>query len=212
MTQATLNALTTRDKGSRNSRRLRAAGSIPGVVYGEGVAPLVVSVDAKEFRTSVSGDQGLNSLITLTADGKSYTVLARELQRHKVRGTVAHIDFQVVDPNKPVIATVPVHRIGDAVEVRHADWEIDQQLFSVELKARPADVPTHVDADISHLTPGATLHVGDLVLPAGVEAAGDKNAAVVSTRQGRVALVGGGQDAAAAAPDAAAAPAATPSA
>ena len=117
-------------------------------------------------------------------------MLARELQRHKVRGTVAHIDFQVVDPNKPVVATVPVHMIGDAVEVRHADWEIDQQLFSVELRARPADVPTHVDADISHLTPGATLHVGDLVLPAGVEAAGDKNAAVVSTRQGRVALVG----------------------
>lgn len=187
MTQATLNALTTRDKGSRNSRRLRAAGSIPAVVYGEGVAPLVVSVDAKEFRTSVSGDQGLNSLITLTADGKSYTVLARELQRHKVRGTVAHIDFQVVDPNKPVIATVPVHMIGDAVEVRHADWEIDQQMFSFAIRTRPALIPTHIDVDISELKPGQAIHVKDVILSEGVEAAGDPAANVVNTRAGRAA-------------------------
>jgi len=65
MSPVTLQATTSRAQGSANSRRLRHAGSIPAVVYGEGVAPLPVAVNAKEFRSAVSGDQGLNSLITL---------------------------------------------------------------------------------------------------------------------------------------------------
>jgi len=77
MSQNTLQASTTREKGTRNSRRLRLAGSIPAVVYGGGVAPLPVSVNAKEFRTAVSGEQGLNSMIELDADGQKFTVLAR---------------------------------------------------------------------------------------------------------------------------------------
>jgi large subunit ribosomal protein L25 len=187
MSEVTLHASTSRAKGSANSRRLRHDGSIPAVVYGEGVAPLPVSVNAKAFRTAVSGEQGLNSLITLEADGTNFTVLAREIQRHPVRGTVAHIDFQVVDPNRPVVAEVPLHIIGDAVEVRHADWEVDQQMFSIEVRARPDQIPNFVTVDISGLTVGSAIRVGDLVLPDGVEAAGDVNESVVATHAGRAA-------------------------
>ena len=187
MSQISLQASTTRAHGTRNSRRLRLAGSIPAVVYGESVSPLPVSVDAKAFRTAVSGEQGLNTLIDLDADGQKYIVLAREIQRHPVRGTVAHIDFQVVDPSKPVEAVVPLHLIGDAVEVRHADWEIDQQMFSFAIRTRPDLIPTHINVDISALTPGSAIHVKDVVLPEGVAAAGDPAANVVNTRAGRAA-------------------------
>ncbi|MEI6710221.1 MAG: 50S ribosomal protein L25 [Actinomycetota bacterium] len=197
MSQITLSAATDRVHGSASSRRLRIAGSIPGVMYGEGVTPVPLSVNAKEFRTAVSGEQGLNSLINLEVAGKSYTVLARELQRHKVRGTVAHIDFQVVDPNKPVVAEVPLHVIGDAVEVRHADWEVDQQLFNIEVKARPSDIPTFVNVDINELKPGGAIRISDLTLPAGVEATADPHLAVVATFPGRAAK----QTEAAAAPE-----------
>jgi large subunit ribosomal protein L25 len=187
MSQITLSAATDRVHGSASSRRLRIAGSIPAVVYGGGVTPVPISVNAKEFRTAVSGEQGLNSLINLEVAGTTYTVLARELQRHKVKGTVAHIDFQVVDPNKPVVAEVPLHVIGDAVEVRHADWEVDQQLFNIEVKARPSDIPTFVNVDISELKPGGAIRISDLSLPAGVEAAGDPHVAVIATFAGRAA-------------------------
>jgi len=187
MSETTLHASTDRAQGSRNSRRLRTAGSIPGVVYGEGISPLPVSVDAKSFRTAVSGDQGLNTLIDLDADGQKFIVMARELQRHPVRGTVSHIDFQIVDPNKPVAAVVPLHMVGDAVEVRHADWEIDQQLFNLEVLSRPDKIPTHIDVDISHLTPGMAIRVGDVVLPEGVTPAGDPTISVVNTHAGRAA-------------------------
>jgi large subunit ribosomal protein L25 len=191
MSQATLSASTTRSLGSRPVRRLRAEGSIPGVVYGEGVSPLPVSVNAKEFRTAVSGDQGLNTLIELDAGGQTYLVMAREIQRHPVRGTVAHIDFQVVDPNKPVTVEVPVHMVGDAVEVRHADFEVDQQMFYLQVSARPALVPTHVDVDISALKAGGAIRVGDLTLPEGVTSAQDHETTVVGTHAGRAAKTAG---------------------
>ena len=187
MSENTLHASTDRAQGSRNSRRLRSAGSIPGVVYGEGVSPLPVAVDAKSFRTAVSGDQGLNTLIDLDADGKKFIVMARELQRHPVRGTVSHIDFQIVDPHRPVVAVVPLHMVGDAVEVRHADWEVDQQLFNLEVLSRPDLIPTHIDVDISELKAGLAIRVADLVLPDGVTAAGDPTASVVNTHAGRAA-------------------------
>jgi large subunit ribosomal protein L25 len=191
MSQVTLQASTSRVEGSASSRRLRREGSIPGVVYGHGVGPFPVAVNAKDFRTAVSGDQGLNSLISLDVDGTTHTVLARELQRHPVRGTVSHIDFQVVDPKQVVLAEVPLHLVGDAVEVRHADWEVDQQMFNLEVSARPDQIPTFLEVEISNLTPGATIRVADLVLPAGVIAPGDPSAAVVATHAGRAAKTTG---------------------
>ena len=196
MSQVTLNASTSRERGSGASRRLRLAGSIPGVVYGHGAEPLAVSVDAKAFRTAVSGEQGLNSLISLDADGQKFLVMAREIQRHPVRGTVAHVDFQVVDPNQPVIAEVPLHVVGDAVEVRHADWEVDQQMFSLEVRARPDQIPTHIDVDISVLKVGTAIRVADLTLPKGVVATGDPAVNVVNTHPGRTAKAPGPVEAA----------------
>ncbi len=197
MSEVTLRAATGRPQGSAASRRLRRDGSIPAVVYGEGVGPLPVAVDAKEFRQAVSTDQGLNTLITLDADGSSYVVMAREIQRHPVRGTVAHIDFQVVDPNRPVVAEVPLHLTGDAVEVRHADWEVDQQLFSLEVRCRPDQIPTSIEVDITALTPGGAIRVGEVSLPDGVSAAGDPQVAIVATHPGRAAKAAGPETASA---------------
>ncbi len=190
MSQVTLNASTSRVPGTRQSRRLRSAGSIPGVVYGVGSEPLAVSVDAKAFRTAVSGDQGLNTLIQLDADGRQFTVMAREIQRHPVRGTVAHVDFQIVDPTKPVVAEVALRIVGDAVEVRHADWEVDQQLFSLEVRTRPDRIPTHLDVDISELRVGGTIRIADVALPDGVVPVGDPAVAVVAPHPGRTAKAG----------------------
>jgi large subunit ribosomal protein L25 len=188
MPQVTLNASLNTEHGSRNARRLRHAGSIPAVVYGEGTETIAVTVDAKSFRTAVSGEQGLNSLITLDADGATFLVMAREIQRHPVRGTVSHIDFHIVDPNRPVVTEVPLHLVGDAVEIRHADWEVDQQMFNLEVRARPDHIPTHIDVDISELKVGDSIHIEHVILAEGVEAVGDPSTPVVTTRAGRVAL------------------------
>ena len=191
MSQVTLTAHIDRAQGSRNVRRLRAAGSIPGVVYGQGVSPVPVAVDAKEFRNAVAGDHGLNTVLALKAGSQDFIVLAREIQRHPVRGTVQHIDFQVIDPNATVTVEVPLHVVGDAVDVRHHDWEVDQQAYSILVNARPDQIPTFVTVDISDLKVGGAIRVGDVTLPSGVTPAADKGVSLVGTRAGRAAKTAG---------------------
>ena len=144
MSQITLNATTQRPLGSRPVRRLRAEGQIPGVVYGEGTDPIAVAVNAKDFRTAVGGEHGLNTVLSLTTESTTYTVMARQIQKHPVKNTVAHVDFQVVDLKKGVVVEVPVHVVGDAVDVRHHDWEVDQKAYSMQVRATPDAIPTHV--------------------------------------------------------------------
>jgi len=187
MPDITLTAELGRPIGSSETRRLRSEGKIPGVVYGPGVDPLPVAVDAKAFRQALSGDQGLNTLLDLVAGSKHYLVLAREIQRHPVRGTVHHVDFQVVSRSQGIEVEVPLQVVGDAVEVRHHDWEVDQQLFSIHVKAQPDKIPNSITVDISELQVGGAIRIADLELPEGVEATQDPQTTVIGTHAARVA-------------------------
>jgi large subunit ribosomal protein L25 len=176
-----------RRTGSSDTRRLRRAGLIPGVVYGQGVEPLPIAVDASAFRQALAGEQGLNTLLDLVAGNKHFLVLARDIQRHPVRGTVNHVDFQVVNRSQTVEVEVPLEVVGEALEVRHNDWEVDQQLFSVHVKAAPDRIPTAITVDITDLAVGGAIRVGDLALPDGVEATQDPQTTVIGTHASRVA-------------------------
>jgi large subunit ribosomal protein L25 len=189
MPEITLEAEVGRPTGSSDTRRLRSEGKIPGVVYGQGMGSVAVAVDAKAFRHALSGEQGLNTLLDLVAGKKHYLVLAREIQRHPVRGTVSHVDFQVVSRTQGVEVEVPLEVVGDAVEVRHHDWEVDQQLFSVHVRAQPDRIPSSIVVDISELQVGGAIRIGDLALPDGVEATQDALTTVIGTHAARVAAV-----------------------
>jgi large subunit ribosomal protein L25 len=189
MPEITLEAEVGRTTGSSDTRRLRREGKLPAVVYGQGVEPLSVAVDAKQFRIALSGEQGMNTLLDLVADKKHYLVLAREIQRHPVRGTVNHIDFQVVNRSQGIEVEVPLQVIGDAVEVRHHDWEVEQQLFSLHVKAAPDKIPNVITIDISDLQVGGAIRVGDVELPEGVEATQDPQTTIVGTHASRATTV-----------------------
>ena len=186
MPEITLEAEVGRELGSAPTRRLRTSGKIPAVVYGPGVEPVAVAVDAAAFRQALSGAQGLNTLLDLVAGKKHYLVLAREIQRYPVRGTVSHVDFQVVSRTQELEVEVPIEIVGDAVEVRHHDWEVDQQLFTVHVKAQPQRIPSAITVEISGLGVGDAIRIGDLDLPEGVEATQDPMTTVVGTRAARV--------------------------
>ena len=117
MAEITLTADAGREIGSSSTRRLRAEGRIPGVVYGHGVDPIPVAVVAREFQVAMSGEAGLNTLLSLEVDGTDYLTLARDIQRHPVRSTVTHVDFLIVDRDELISAEVPITLVGEAVEV-----------------------------------------------------------------------------------------------
>lgn len=168
MAEITLLAEAGRPVGSRPARRLRHEGRIPAVVYGRGVEPLSVTVSGRDLRTALSTASGLNALLSLEVGETSYLAMAREIQRHPVRGTVTHVDFQVVDRDQTVAADVSIGLVGEAIEVNHADGIVDQQLFTLPVKAKPGQIPPHLEADISGLTVGSAVRVSDLALPDGV--------------------------------------------
>ena len=186
MPETTLTAHTGREIGSSSTRRLRADGKIPGVVYGHGSDPIPVAVGAREFQIAMSGEAGLNTLLSLEVGKGSYLTLARDIQRHPFRNVVTHVDFQIVRRDEVISAEIPINLVGEAIEVHHGDGIVDQQLFTLAIKAKPSDIPPSVDIDISGLTIGGSLHVSDITVPAGVELESDPEATVVAGQPPRV--------------------------
>jgi large subunit ribosomal protein L25 len=179
MPDITIHAETGRPSGSRPSGRLRAQGKIPGVIYGHGIDPIAVAVDGRELRTALSTDAGLNALLSLEVGGTSHLTMARVIQRHPVRHTVTHVDFQIVRRDEVMSVEVPVNLVGEATAVHNDDGVVDLQLHTLTVKATPDRIPHAIDVDISSLEVGSTIRVGDLRLPSGVETDVDPESPVV---------------------------------
>jgi large subunit ribosomal protein L25 len=193
MAEISLVAEPGRATGSSESKRIRRTGRIPAVVYGHGIDALAVSVDARDFRHALSGDAGLNQLLSLEVDGRSHLTLARVLQRHPVRNTVIHVDFQVVRRDEIVAADVPVVLVGEAKAVEAERGIIEQPLTTLTVNANPGNIPNELTYDISALEVGVTIRVGDLTLPNGVTTDVDPEEPVIvaatSTLEGEVAEI-----------------------
>src|SRR4029453_9786500 len=168
MAEIVLQALPGRPTGSAASRRLRAQGKIPAVVYGSGTAAQALTVDWRELRQALTTDKGLNAVITLSVNGDQHMTIVKDLQRHPVRRDVLHVDFLVVERDKPVAADVPIILEGEPTKVLQERGVVEQSLHALTIMAKPASIPAHLTIDITELEIGDTLTVGDLTLPADV--------------------------------------------
>jgi large subunit ribosomal protein L25 len=157
------------------------------VLYGHGVDPQSLAVDSRELRGALRSDAGLNALISLKVDGANHLAMARQLQRHPVRGTVDHVDFVIVRRDEVVAVEVPVHLVGEALEVHRNDGLVEQQLFSLVINATPSNIPSTIDVDVSELTIGDAIRVSDLKLPSGVTTDIDPEEPIVAGQSSRVA-------------------------
>ena len=186
MDEVSLVADVGRVKGSSEARRLRLAGKVPGVLYGHGIDPIDVAVGSRELRTALTADSGLNALISLDVGGKRHLAMARQLQRHPVRRTIDHVDFVVVRRDEVVSVEVPIHLVGEALEVERADGLVEQSLHSLVVHAKPGDIPNAIEVDISELTIGEAIRVSDLKLPAGATTDVDPEEIVVAGQATRM--------------------------
>jgi len=187
MDEVSLVADVGRVKGSSEARRLRAAGKVPGVLYGHGIDPLPLAVGSRELRAALTSDSGLNALISLDVGGTRHLAMARQLQRHPVRRSVDHVDFVIVRRDEVVSAEVNVHLVGEAQEVERADGLVEQQLFSLVVHSTPGNIPNVIEVDISGLAIGDAIRVGDLKLPDGVTTEVDPEETIVAGQASRTA-------------------------
>ena len=172
------------DAGKGVARKLRAAGRIPGVVYGRAQAPVPISLDPKALRRLlVKSDAGLNTLLELDVAGggalHGKPVLVRDLQRDPVKGEYLHADLFAVDLAQKIQVSVPIHVAGKARGVEFGGI-LDHSLRELEITCLPTAIPREISVDVSALDVGDSLHVRDLVLPEGVELRSDGELSVVS--------------------------------
>jgi large subunit ribosomal protein L25 len=184
----TLVATPGRTTGSSASRRLRASGKVPAVLYGRGAEPRSITVDWRELRSALTTEKGLNALITLDIDGTRTEAVVKEMQRHPVRRDVLHVDFLSVDVDKPITTDVPIVLEGEATLVLREQGVVDQVMNAIIVHAKPAAVPGHLAVDVSELEIGHTITVADLVLPAGVTTDADPEEPVVIAQLTSLAL------------------------
>jgi large subunit ribosomal protein L25 len=165
--EVTLVADTDRQVGKSAARKIRREGKVPGIVYGLGTDPTPVAVPSRELQHILHGASGINTLINLDLSGKKDLVLARQVVRHPVRHTLVHVDFIRVRRDQAVAAEVPIHLTGEPQGVKDGGI-LEQITFTLSIEAKPADLPTGIEADVSHLEIGHQLTVGELKLPPGV--------------------------------------------
>jgi large subunit ribosomal protein L25 len=186
MAEITLKAEVGRPTGTRVSKRLRAAGRVPGVVYGLNHDPIPVDVEWRELRQVLTGEAGLNALIDLEFDGQSELSIVKSLQRDPVHHTVTHVDFLLIRRDQAISVDVPIILQGEAEEVLREGGMVDQILTTLTIAAKPADIPNELTFDISSLAVGDTIRVGDLSLPSGVTTEVDAEDPVVTAQIVRI--------------------------
>jgi large subunit ribosomal protein L25 len=167
------------EAGKGAARRLRASGRVPAVLYGHGTKPQHLSVDARQFGQALRTDAGVNVLISLEVGRDQHLALAKEIQRHPVKGNLIHVDFIQVRRGEKVHVQVPVHLVGEAPGAREGGI-LDQDLYQLNVEAEVTAVPEAVEADVSGLGIGEVLRVADLKAPDGAAILDDSEASVVS--------------------------------
>lgn len=167
--------------GSPAARRLRAEGHIPGVLYGQGMSPLSVTVERRELRLALSGPAGSNTVLALQVDGKSYPAVVKEMQRHPIKRAVSHIDFLQVNMNEEITVSVPLHLIGEAKAVIAEGALVDKAVDHIDVRCTPNDMPNSFDVDITEMQPHDVIRLSDLTMPKGVTPLGEPDMPIVTT-------------------------------
>jgi large subunit ribosomal protein L25 len=169
------------ERGSRNARRLRARGLIPGVLYGNGNS-FAIAVPERELRTAVSGPSGLHAILDVVLEGQTSvhpSVLA-DYQQHPIRGTITHIDLREVRLDQPIHAAVVVHLVGESPGVK-TGGVLTLVTREINVEALPMDIPEHIDGDLSGLEVGDALRLEDIPPIADVTFLDDPHETVIAT-------------------------------
>jgi len=148
---------------------LRRQGKLPGVIYGHNISSTPISMDQREASRILSNVSG-STLVTIQVDGNEHATLVRERQRDFIRGTLLHVDFQVVSLTEKIRTQVRVLLTGTAPAVKDFNGVVVTGLDSLEVEGLPQDLPERFEIDLGGLLNiGDGLHVRDVKASSGLE-------------------------------------------
>ena len=207
-------------QGTGASRRLRATGKAPGIVYGGSGEPQLIELDHNALWHALKKEAFHSTILDMELAGKESKVLLRDVQYHPFKPQIVHIDFQRVDAKTKLHMKVPFHfvKAEESQAVKFENCVVNHVMSELDISCLPADLPEYIEVDLSGMKKGMSLHLNDITLPKGVTAVtrGKPNPVLVSVvvtggeevAEEAVAAAGAEGAAAPAAADAKAAPAA----
>jgi large subunit ribosomal protein L25 len=171
-----------KESGNKNSnRRLRAAGKVPVVVYGGGTASVAAVAELKDLAAILRTDSGVNTVFSIDIDGQdNYDVIFQDRQIDPIRGRLIHADLRRFARGEKIEMTVPIHITGEAKGLEEEGAVLSQALHSIKVLCEPAKTPEFIEADVTGVEAGHSLHISDLKIPAGVEIHEDPETVVAS--------------------------------
>jgi len=181
---------TKRDPQSKGERKKRIRqGFIPGAIYGKGLEPLNIEVPTKAIAEVLTAATGLNTIIDLTiqGDAKTHSVLVDNLERNPITRSFVSVGFHQVKKGDKVTAQIPIQLIGEPASVGTGEAVLEQTMEAITVHAEPANLPAHLDVDVSHLTPGDVLHVSDLPHNSNLDFTTAEETAIASVHYSRTA-------------------------
>lgn len=180
MAQVMLEVEARKDSGKGFARRLRSAGMVPAVVYGKEMETTKVAVEPKALYQAVSGEAGWNTLITLKGAGlDNRVVVLRDASIHPIRRDMLCADFHAIDLKQKGYFMVPVHVVGKSAGEK-AGGSLQLIRKELEVVCLPTEVPQSIEIDVKDLEIGDTVHIEDVVAPAGVELEFEVNFTVIT--------------------------------
>ncbi|MGC2475771.1 MAG: 50S ribosomal protein L25 [Candidatus Sulfotelmatobacter sp.] len=166
----------TREPGSKNqAKRVRRDGKIPAVVYGAGKDSQPITVDPRVVTRILNSESGHNTIFDLALGGEKTKAMIVDWQYEPIKGRLLHIDLKRIALDKVLRVSVPIELTGEAAGVKQEGGILEQMLREVEIECLPADIPSHIDVDVSHLTFGKVLRVSDLPHSAKIKFLTDEN-------------------------------------
>ncbi len=146
----------------------------------------MLALDWRELERMLERIAPETTVIDLDIDGTTSRTLIREIQRHPFKRQVLHVDFLELVAGERVTVDIPLVLVGTASGVRNSGGILDQVMREVTVDVDPSNIPNHIDVDVSALEVNESLHVSDLVVPAGVEIQDDPEATVCVVAAPRV--------------------------
>jgi len=178
MASASLSAEARTETGKGVARKLRAAGRVPAVIYGHAREAQALSLPTRELEKLLSSISTGSTVVELSVGSATTKTLIREVQRHPFKKQILHVDFQELVAGEKVSVEIPLVFVGTPEGVRLSGALLEQILHSIEVLVDPANIPNHIDVDVTNLAMGHSLHVRELTLPAGLEVLSDEDATV----------------------------------
>ena len=163
----TLEAEVRTDLGKGASRRLRHANKVPAIIYGEGKAPVSLTLEHKNVFRAQQEEAFYSHVLTLNIDGKPVECLLKDMQRHPFKQVIMHLDFIRIDAKHAVHTNAPIHFINEE-NIAKSGANINHHVTEIAISCLPKDLPEFIEVDLTDMEVGQTIHLSDVKLPKGV--------------------------------------------